>query len=188
MNLLHHWLCRSGQWRRTLQERVPWVLDGVDLGPNVLETGPGPGLTTELLLARVPQLTVIESDAHLARSLRRRMRTANVAVVAGDATTMPFANAVFSGCACFTMLHHVPSRTLQDQLLREVWRVLRPGGVFAGSDSLQNILMRLIHIADTFVPVDADTFAARLQSAGFEVLSVGKSSRAFKFHARRPAE
>jgi SAM-dependent methyltransferase len=85
------------------------------------------------------------------------------------------------------MLHHVPSPELQDRLLREVWRVLLPGGVFVGSDSLQSLLMRLIHIGDTLVPVDPDTFAARLKATGFEVLKVEKISDAFRFHSRRPA-
>ena len=84
------------------------------------------------------------------------------------------------------MLHHVPSQELQDQLLREVWRVIEPGGVFVGSDSIQSLLMRLIHIGDTLVPVDPDTFGVRLEAAGFQVLEVEKNSSVFRFRARRP--
>jgi hypothetical protein len=47
--------------------------------------------------------------------------------------------------------------------------------------------MRLIHIGDTLVPIDPDTVSARLEMAGFEVLEIEKNSRAFRFHARRPA-
>jgi ubiquinone/menaquinone biosynthesis C-methylase UbiE len=75
---------------------------------------------------------------------------------------------------------------LQDKLLREVWRVLEPGGVFVGSDSLQSLFMRLIHIGDTLVPVNPDTFGLRLEGAGFEVLELEKNSDAFRFYARRP--
>ena len=84
------------------------------------------------------------------------------------------------------MLHHVPSIGLQDRLLREVWRVLAPGGEFAGSDSRQSLLMRLIHIGDTLVLVDPKTFARRLEAAGFEVLKIEAKPKAFRFHARRP--
>ncbi|HEU5404406.1 MAG TPA: class I SAM-dependent methyltransferase [Terriglobales bacterium] len=186
MNRVHHWICSSGHWRKTIESRVPWVVGNAELGPDVLEVGPGPGLTTDLLRLKTRQLTALELDAGLAQKLASRLRETNVAVVQGDATAMPFPDGRFSGALSFTMLHHVPSTELQDKLLREVRRVLRPGGVFVGSDSLQGLLMRLIHIGDTLVPVDPDTFDTRLEAAGFEVLGVEKNSGAFRFHARRP--
>jgi ubiquinone/menaquinone biosynthesis C-methylase UbiE len=187
VNRLHDWLCRSARWRKTIQQRVPWVLASADLGQNVLELGPGPGLTTDLLRLVTQRLTAIEVDSKLAERLSSRLGGSNVDVVTGDATQMPFPDAQFSAGVSFTMLHHVPSPELQDKLLREVWRVIKPGGIFVGSDSLQSLLMRLIHINDTLVPVDPDTFSARLEAAGFEVLAVEKNSDAFRFHARRPA-
>jgi SAM-dependent methyltransferase len=186
VNQLHHCLCRSAHWRKTLEQRVPWVLSGADLGANVLETGPGPGLTTDILRSRVPHLTAIETDPRLAQSLSSRLRDTNVEVVAGDATAMPFRDGVFSGCAAFTMLHHVPSRQLQDKLLCEVWRVLKPGRVSVGSDTLQSFFMRMLHMGDTFVPLNPDTFAKRLEAAGFAVLELEKTIGAFRFYARRP--
>ena len=165
---------------------MPWVISNADLGQNVLELGPGPGLTTNLLRVSLQRLTALEIDAKAAESLGARLRDSNVDVLAGDATAMPFGDAQFSGGVSFTMLHHVPSPELQDKLLREVWRVLQPGGVFVGSDSLQSWLMRLIHIGDTLVPVHPDTIGGRLEAAGFEVVEVEKNSDAFRFHARRP--
>jgi SAM-dependent methyltransferase len=187
VNRLHHWFCRSARWRRTIQQRVPWVLADADLGQNVLELGPGPGLTTDLLRLTAQRITAIEVASKLAESLSSRLFGSNVEVVAGDATAMPFADAQFSGGVSFTVLHHVPSPELQDKLLREVWRVIEPGGVFVGSDSLQGVLMRVIHVGDTLVTVNPDTFGVRLEAAGFQVLEVEKNSGAFRFHARRPA-
>lgn len=165
---------------------MPWVLAGINLGQNALEIGPAPGLTTDLLRLAAEHLTAIEVDTELADSLRLRLRGSNVDVVTGDATSMPFTDAQFSGGVSLTMLHHVPSPKLQDKLLREVWRVIEPGGVFVGGDSLSNLRMRLIHIGDTFVPVDPDKFGARLEAAGFQVLAIQKNFGAFRFHARRP--
>ena len=185
MNRFHSWICRSEKWRRTVSERLPWVISGADLGREPLELGPGPGLTTDLLRTMVPHLTAIEIDPKGAASLHRRCAGGNVDVVTGDATEMPFADCRFSGAVCLTMLHHVPSRALQDRLFREVWRVLEPDAPFVGCDSVLSLRMRLIHIGDTLVPSDPDTFAARLRAAGFEVLAIERGQQAFRFHAQR---
>ncbi len=162
------------------------MVSTAELGNSVLELGPGPGLTTDMLRQRVNRLTAIEIDPVVAAALDSRLRGSNVRVVVGDATAMPFPDRQFSGVVSFTMLHHVPSPALQDRLFAQVWRVLEPGGVFVGADSLQSWRMRMIHIGDTLVPIDPDTVAVRLAAAGFEVLAIEKNSRAFRFHARRP--
>jgi SAM-dependent methyltransferase len=186
MNLLHRWLCRSDRWRATVRERIPWALRDTNLGAAVLEIGPGPGLTTDVLSLLVQQLTALEIDRRAASSLAARLEGSNVRVIHGDATNMPFRDSAFSSAVAFTMLHHVPSQELQDRVLREAFRVLKPGGFFVGSDSLTGWLMRIIHVGDTLVPVNPDTFAARLHQAGFEVLDVEKQAEAFRFRARRP--
>jgi ubiquinone/menaquinone biosynthesis C-methylase UbiE len=134
----------------------------------------------------VPRLTAIEADYELAQTLRARLRGTNTEVVKGDATAMPFPDGEFSGCVAFTMLHHVPSPALQDKLLREVWRVLKPGGAFVGCDSLQSVAMRVLHLGDTFVPICPDTFGARLEDAGFKVIELEKGPSAFRFYAIKP--
>lgn len=161
-------------------------MQDTDLGANVLEVGPGPGLTTDLLRTTVPRLTALEIDPNLAGALNARLEGTNVRIVEGDATDMPFEDSQFTGAVSFTMLHHVPSPEQQDQVLRELFRVLKPGGFFVGSDSLQNLWMRIIHIGDTLVPVSPDSFGVRLRPAGFEDIEVLKNSQAFRFRGRRP--
>jgi SAM-dependent methyltransferase len=171
MNLLHRLDCRSPLWRWTVERCViPWALDGLDPGAGVLELGPGPGLTTDVLRERTARLTAVELDPRLASSLQERMKNTNVEVVETDATAMPFPDGSFSAVLSFTMLHHVPSVTLQDQLLAEAWRVLRPGGVFAGSDTVLGVLLQLAQIGDTMVPVDPAALSHRLKMAGFDEL------------------
>ena len=187
MNRVHRWFCRSSMWRRTLEERLlPWVLGEADLGDEVLEVGPGPGLATDVLRRRTARLTAIEIDTALAESLRARTRGTNVSVTHGDATEMPFEDARFSAAVCFTMLHHVPSPALQDRLLKEVRRVLRPGAPFLGSDSVSSRTFEMLHWRDTLVPVDPDTFGERLEAAGFTDVAVRRAPRTFRFRARRP--
>jgi SAM-dependent methyltransferase len=186
MNRLHRWYCRSDAWAATVRDQLPWVLRGVELGDEVLEVGPGPGLTTDLLRKSASRVTAIEIDPRLAEALRQRTLGQGVEVVTGDATAMPFQAARFSAAVSFTMLHHVTSPELQDRLLAEVCRVLRPGGVFAGSDSTASFLFRLAHLGDTMVLVDPDRFVSRLQAAGFTDARVRRGNRAFSFRAIRP--
>jgi predicted methyltransferase len=81
------------------------------------------------------------------------------------------------------MLHHVPSPALQDRLFAEVRRVLRPGGVFAGTDSVTSLPFRLMHVFDTMVLVDPDRVGARLEAAGFSRVSVRQAKTSFSFRA-----
>jgi ubiquinone/menaquinone biosynthesis C-methylase UbiE len=187
MNRFHRWFCRSGLWRHALEARLlPWAMDGIALGEELLEIGPGPGLTTDLLRRRFQRITAIEIDSSLGRSLGRRMVDLNVRVVQGDATTLPFADQYFSGAVCFTMLHHVPSELLQNRLLAEVCRVLKPGGMFAGADSLFSRGMQLIHMGDSMITIDPAGFGPRLAAAGFDNIRIDARKRMFRFSARRP--
>jgi SAM-dependent methyltransferase len=187
VNLAHRWLCSSQRWKQTVAVRMPWMLEDVDLGANVLEVGPGYGATTDLLRGMVAHLTCIEVDGGLSEALRRRTLGPHVTILHEDATAMSLPSAAFDGAVCFTMLHHVPSAALQDRLLAEVARVLRPGGVFAGADSRYSLAFGLLHLFDTMVVVDPKTFPERLQAAGFEDVHVDLEPRAFRFRARRAA-
>ncbi len=162
MNLIHRWLCSSAHWKNVVETYIlPWTLEGLNLGSDVLEIGPGPGVSTDLLRTRVAHLTCVESDCGFADSLHRRLGQ-SVCVMCEDGTETSLADESFDGAVCFTMLHHVPSVALQDRLLREVARVLRPGGLFAGTDSLYSRSFRLLHLFDTMVVVDPVTFPARM--------------------------
>jgi ubiquinone/menaquinone biosynthesis C-methylase UbiE len=186
VNRFHRWYCRSARWQRTVEhELLPWVLGDVDLGSRVLEVGPGPGLTTAVLTRTTSHITAVEIDPALARALARRTEPERVTVVNADATAMPFADAGFTGAVCFTMLHHVPTRQLQDRLLAEVCRVLQPGATFAGSDSRPSVLFRAAHLFDTMQLVDPGALPARLERAGFTDVEVSTSPHQLRFRARR---
>ena len=187
MNKAHAVLCSSGWWARTVErELLPWGLAGLDLGDDVLEIGPGFGATTRVLARRGGSLTVVELSEGYCERLRQTL-TDDVEIVQADATDMPFVDDRFSAVVCFTMLHHVPSRELQDRLLAEVSRVLCPGGVFAGTDSLgTGRAFKLLHVRDTLVPVSPNELPARLEGAGLVEPSVEAGGRSFRFHARKP--
>lgn len=187
MNRLHRWYCKSDHWRRKLgTEILPWSLNATSLREEVLELGPGPGLTTDWLRGRCGHITCLELDAGMAHALNQRTTNTNVTVRVGDATAMPFQDRTFSLVLSFTMLHHIPSSGLQDLVFRETYRVLKPGGAFVGTDSTRSLWMRLFHVADTMTTIDPQQLPARLESAGFKDVEIETKGTRFRFVALRP--
>jgi SAM-dependent methyltransferase len=185
MNQAHLEFLASPAWARWLEdELLPWIMSVGDLGDDVLEVGPGPGLTTDLLRARVPRVTAVELDAVLAAVLADRLAGTNVDVVHADATDSRLPSDRFSAAACFSMLHHIPSPAAQDRLFGELNRMLRPGGLLVATDSRDRDVIRAFHEQDVFVPLDADELGDRLASAGFIDIEVTRTDFEIRFSAK----
>lgn len=169
-----HEVCGSDEWRQLMREQIlPWVLGDTDLGDDVLEVGPGFGAVTDVLSTAVPQVTCVEIDERLAGMLTERFAgVPSVQIVRGDATALDFPNSRFTGAACFTMLHHVPTAELQDRLFAEVARVLQPGAALVASDGIGDDDMKAAHDGDTYNPIDPAGLKDRLTAAGFERIDV----------------
>ncbi len=166
---------------------LPWVDAAGDLGDDVLEIGPGPGLTTDLLRERVTRLTAVEIDGGLAALLQERLAGTNVEVIVADATEAGLESDRFSAATCFSMLHHMPSPDYQDRLFAELHRVLRIGAIFVGADSLDLDVIRAGHIDDRFVPVDPGGLADRLARVGFGETTIDVGEYQFRFASRKVA-
>lgn len=182
-----HQICGSAEWRQAIREVIlPWALGEVSLGDDVLEVGPGYGAVTDVLSGLTPRLTSVEIDPELAEMLRGRFAgTPSVQIVDGDATALPFPDETFTGAACFTMLHHVPTTELQDRLFTELARVLAPGAALVASDSLAGDGLAGMHEGDTYHPVDPASLPARLTSAGFGDVQVRTTDFGWAAVARR---
>lgn len=173
MNENHQRLCPSPEWAEFLHTHVlPWLAERAELGPELIEVGPGPGASTEWLRHRVRRLVAVELDPTAADTLRERFADTNVEVLTADGTDLPFDAASFDSAASFTMLHHVPTADLQDAIFAELARVLRPGGTLIGNDSLDSEETREFHEGDIFNPVDPAGLGGRLQAAGFDKVVV----------------
>jgi ubiquinone/menaquinone biosynthesis C-methylase UbiE len=185
MNEVHLKLCSSDEWAEGLKKYViPGATNGVDLGEHLLEVGPGPGRTTDVLKDMAPKLTAVEIDSMLAGQLTERMAGTNVTVVEADATAMPFPEDHFSAAVSFTMMHHVPEVELQNKLFAEVARVVRAGGMFVGVDSFDSEDFRKLHVDDICVPLPPDTLEARLRAAGFSEVSVEPNDYVLQWRAK----
>jgi SAM-dependent methyltransferase len=83
------------------------------------------------------------------------------------------------------MLHHVATLALQNKILAEAFRVLRPGGVLIGSDSLASNDLHHFRAGDTYNPIEAASVLGRLQTLGFEKITIMVDG-ILKFVAHKP--
>ncbi|MGO9163118.1 MAG: methyltransferase domain-containing protein [Streptosporangiaceae bacterium] len=186
MNENHARLCPSPEWAAHIQDEVlPWLARHADLGEDMLEIGPGPGAATEWLRHKVRRLTALELDAVAAGTLAGRYADCNVDVEVGSASQLSYPDESFDSVGSFTMLHHVPTLALQNKILAEAFRVLRPGGVLIGSDSLPSSDLHHFHADDTYNPLDPASMFGRLQTLGFEGITIAADG-ILKFVAHRP--
>jgi SAM-dependent methyltransferase len=187
VNQAHLEFLASPEWKRMLEtDLLPWIDRVADLGDDVLEVGPGPGLTTDLLRERAARVTAVELDDALADALAQRLAGTNVEVMHGDARKTGLATERFSAATCFSVLHHIPTRDAQDEVFAEIHRVLRPGAGLFATDSRDLDVIRQGHVDDIFVPLPEDTIIPRLERAGFIDVDVEVGDYQLRFEARKP--
>ena len=186
MNRFETWFCGSPFWRYvTRQQLLPWIVQDSELGNHVLELGAGPGAATEELARFATRVTSLEFDHAFAARLSAQVNGSNVAIIQGDAANLPFANETFSSAVAILMLHHLLSKELQDRAFAEIYRVLRPGGVFLALDIPDGWLHRVAHIRSTFVPLAPVSAIARLTAAGFSRVTTDSRHGGFRIRALR---
>ncbi|HVW40793.1 MAG TPA: class I SAM-dependent methyltransferase [Amycolatopsis sp.] len=132
-------------------------------------------------------MTALEIDKRSTEMLRDQFGD-RAEIVHGDGASMPFDDGTFSSVVCFTMMHHVPTPALQDAIFAEALRVLRPGGLFRGTDSQPSLRFRMLHIGDTMTVLDPGTLPARLDKTGFGAVRVEHEPKQYvAFSGRKPA-
>lgn len=116
---------------RDILRRRGLVYDALEARPGqqILDIGCGPGFYASELSRQVgPEGSVVAVDtnaAMLAVAQRRCAAHTNVAFHEADATSLPVPDDAFDRAVCVQVLEYVPD---VDAALREMHRVLRPGG------------------------------------------------------------
>lgn len=127
---------RQAMSRRTAETDAAFLLPHLRPGMRLLDFGSGPGSITVGLARVVAPGEVVGLDigpvqVETARALAAAEGVANARFEVGSVYTLPFPDASFDAAFAHTVLEH-----LADPLaaLREVRRVLRPGGVIGLRD------------------------------------------------------
>ncbi len=94
-------------------------------GKQVLDVASGSGYGSGLLAKVAERVWAIDVDGPAVRSARDSVRDANVSFVNADGSRLPFPAGVMDLVLAFEVIEHVPD---QQEMVREIARVLRPGG------------------------------------------------------------
>ena len=125
------------QRRRTAAQNAAFLLPHLGSGMRLLDCGCGPGAITLGLAEAVAPGEVVGIDItpermDEARALAAERGCTNVRFEVADVYSLPFPDATFDAAFVHALLQHLP-----DPLgaLREVRRVLKPGGVIGVADA-----------------------------------------------------
>jgi SAM-dependent methyltransferase len=122
--------------------RLGWLLHGAKLtaGLHIVEYGGGAGWLSAILWQLGCHVTCVDASAaalDLARQAfeeRRHLRVrpdARCATALTDGHTLPLPDSSMDRVVCYDVFHHVPN---QEEILREFYRVLKPGGIACFSE------------------------------------------------------
>ena len=132
----HESVLRSHTWR-TAENSAGYLLADLAPGMDLLDLGCGPGTITLDLAARVAPGDVVGLDAatdviEQAEARRSEAGASNVSFSTGDAYALDLADASFDVVHAHQVLQHLTDPVAA---LREMRRVLKPGGLLAVRDS-----------------------------------------------------
>lgn len=144
------WWSDEIRWVRTLKNLVParlgWFDRQIDWqGKTVLDLGCAGGFMAEAMAKRGAEVTGIDpaSAAIDAARAHARQEGHNIRYDTGVGEDLPYQDGVFDAVVCVDVLEHVADL---DQVLREVARVLKPGGLFLYDTINRNPVARLATI------------------------------------------
>jgi ubiquinone/menaquinone biosynthesis C-methylase UbiE len=119
---------------------------------RVLEVGAGTGLNLEHYPEGVEELVLVEPERAMVRKVEQRLRELGrvARIVEADAEALPFADGSFDAVVCTLVLCNVGNPQFA---LREMRRVLRPGGSFLFLEHVRSDDPRTARLQDRINPV-----------------------------------
>ncbi len=160
--------------QRRFEARRLLALGGRLRGGRALEVGCGRGVGVSLILDRfgAGEVDAFDLDPRMVERARGRLRGRNVRLWVGDVSAIAAPEAHYDAVFDFGIVHHVPDWRAA---LREIRRVLRPGGRLYAEEVLERFITaplwrRLLEHpqVDRF---DAARFETGLREAGFRIVA-----------------
>jgi SAM-dependent methyltransferase len=120
-----NWETPAGKIR--WDRRVGMLTNSIKSGMKVLEIGCGTGFFTKEIVKIPVQLTAIDISPELIAVARKNILNSNVEFIIDNAYQMTFDDQTFNSVIGSSVLHHLDV----DSALKEIYRVLKPGGHIA---------------------------------------------------------
>jgi SAM-dependent methyltransferase/uncharacterized membrane protein YbhN (UPF0104 family) len=124
-------------WDLLLDRKLGFIADALPAPPAAagvgLDLGCGLGLQTSALRQRGYEVIGVDPSVGLLAAGQERLGASPV--LAGSALELPFADSSLDFVYTIGVLHHLPGRAFQEGAVREIARVLRPGGVLLVHES-----------------------------------------------------
>ena len=128
----HESVLRSHRWR-TAQNSAAYLLPHLTPGLDLLDIGCGPGTITSELADLVAPGRVLGIDRSAEVIAAATADHPKIDFAVGDMYALDLADGLFDVVHAHQVLQHVPD---QVSALRELRRILRPGGILAARDSI----------------------------------------------------
>ena len=148
---------------------------------RMLDAGCGSGRNLPYFLAHGFDVAAIDAEPAAVHAVRRAVP----GVVLGTLDALPWADGAFDAVICSAVLHFARDAAHWEAMVRELWRVLAPGGLFfarlASSIGIEPLLpsptgrMRLPDGSERFV-VDADMLLRATRDAGAQLIDPLKTT------------
>lgn len=197
---------RFDETRRNPWEEFEWFASYLKPNKTLLDVGCGNGRLAGFLKNRQIDYLGIDNNEELIALARKRHPFAKFIVA--DQTSLPFPNVSFDHVWNIAAFHHVPSKKLRLQTLREIHRILKKNGIlvltvwnlwqkkyrkYTVKSILRNLLFGEYEYNDTFIPWGKEQLVMRyyhafrprelkklLEKAGFQIVDMFCTKRGKK--------
>lgn len=130
------------------------VLQEIEKSPftSLLDLGCGTGEILKQLSQKYPDKQYYGLDLSSQMVAQAQQKLGNLAHISqGDSASLPYADASMDIILCLDSFHHYPFPVM---VMREVYRVLKPGGIFLLGDVHMHPIMRIF--ANALLPLSSE--------------------------------
>lgn len=163
-------------WNAGMRDIAAALLDGADLGPSgtLIDVGCGSGQTMSWFMESRPGWNAAGLD--IAEDAVAAARSTGLAVTTGNALELPFESASADVVITLDVLQHLPLPAGDVDCLREIRRILRPGGYLFVRTNAQSIPRATEDPENNFRKYEPRKLREILDQAGFEVKALSRAN------------